>query len=759
MDKDKNKFKKRVVTLFFVFMLGFSVLAVRLFQVQILQGEELAAKAMQNRSRNTSIAAKRGNIYDRNYKELAISIDTDSVYINPAEVRQSENSAAIVTELSEVLGVESYIIAQKVQKDSSFEWIKRKVDTELANQLKNRSPEQIKLTGVYFTPETRRFYPKGTLASQILGIVGMDNNGLEGLEKEYDRELSGIAGELVSEYDARGRLLNEATSKFVAPVDGMGLVLTIDEGIQYIAEQEIDKAFKDNKAQSAIAIVMDPRTAEVLAMASRPNFDPNDYAGSQPEDRSNKAISFAYEPGSTMKIVTAAMALEAQVANLNSTYDCPGVVQVGINTIKCSEHRAHGHQTFSQILGNSCNVGFVKVGMALGKETYFKYLHDFGFGQLTGIDLNGETPGIIVDENSARDIDLATMAIGQANAVTPLQLVSAVCAVVNGGKLMQPHVVKTVLDAKGRPVREIKPQVIRRVISKAISQQMCSILEEEVLYGTGKNAYIEGFRVGGKTGTAQKIDPAGGYKANEFIVSFIGIAPMNNPRLVCLVLVDDPKVYPVYGGTVAAPVVRNILKDSLLALNEPLAEQLTEEKQPTEQRVSIPDVVNMTPADAISHLEDRGLYGQLSEIYGEGDIIWRQEPAAGTVRDRGSTVRLMVTNRNAEINAGEFIVPDFTGKSMREVNISLTAMGLNFSAQGSGLACGQKPAAGQKITAGSTVQVKFAPAEEAQPVNDSSSDGAAVSADEQTEDKQEQDSNRSFLDKMINRETTVLSPH
>jgi stage V sporulation protein D (sporulation-specific penicillin-binding protein) len=397
------------------------------------------------------------------------------------------------------------------------------------------------------------------------------------------------------EHDAANRPIPEATHKYIPPVDGANLVLTIDETIQYITERELDKVFKERQAKSAAAIVMDPDTGEILALTSRPTYDPNNYQEYPAQNRRNYAINDAFEPGSTMKIATAAMAMEEKIVGPFSQFYCPGHIKVGKETIRCSGGTAHGNQTFAEIVEKSCNVGFVQVGLDLGLEKYYKYLHAFGFGKTTGIDLPGEAEGIIVPQSRAMQIDLATMSFGQANAVTAMQLMAAVGAVANEGQLMQPHLVQQVIDKDGQVIKKYEPKTVRQVVSADTARELCSILEGEVTNGTGKNAYMPGYRAAGKTGTAQKIAPTGGYMANEYVASFIGFAPADDPRLVCIVVVDAPQGYPYYGGWVAAPVFKAIMEDSLRYLDVPQREEIDSTSPPTPEKVQVlvPDVVNL----------------------------------------------------------------------------------------------------------------------------------------------------------------------
>jgi stage V sporulation protein D (sporulation-specific penicillin-binding protein) len=544
------------------------------------------------------------------------------------------------------------------------------------------------------------------LAAHILGISGVDNTGLEGIDNYYNELVGGTKGQIVIEHDAVGREIPEAMHSYVAPVDGANLVLTIDETIQYVAERQAEDIFNNFKCKHVTIIVMDPNNGEILALASRPTFDPNDY-GEYPDDaRRNYAINDAYEPGSTMKITTLAMALEDKTTFLDATYDCPGYIKVGSATIHCSQNRAHGHQTLTQVFDNSCNVGFVQLGLKLGLERYFYYLTTFGFGQKTGIDIPGESTGIVVNQAAAKQIDLATMSMGQANAVTPLQLLTAVSGIVNGGTKVQPHLVLRVVDKEGEVLQAYQQPEPVRIISEATSLTMRQIMESEVTNGTGQNAAIEGYRVGGKTGTAQKIDPNGkGYLENEFVASFLGVAPIDDPKLAVLVVADAPQGYPYYGGWVCAPAAREVMRDTLQYWGEPLNTTLAGGPSAVaDATLLVPDVVNLSAGEAEALLKSRGFTVKTD---GSGDMVYQQVPRAGSRANKASQVLISLNPSEAERHSGSITVPDLYGKSIREVGSILSSLGLYLQPEGSGLAYEQVPEAGQTVSSGSSIKVLF----------------------------------------------------
>jgi len=693
--------RKRIITLFLLFAVGFFGLGFRIFWVQFIQGTELSEKAMQNRMRDVPVESKRGIIYDRNGEELAISISSDSVYAIPAEIIASDQAEVVAKKLADILDKDEAKLLERITAQSSFEWVERQVEPEQAAAIR-----KLDLPGIDMTEESRRYYPKGTLASHVLGIAGIDNTGLEGIDYYYNELVGGTAGRIVIEHDAANRPIPEATHKYIAPVDGANIILTIDETIQYITERELDKVYKERQAKGAVAIVMDPSNGEILAMACRPTFDPNNYSDYPDASRRNECIQDAYEPGSTMKITTAAMAIEEKIVDENTRFYCPGYIKVGKETIGCPNRKAHGSQTFAEIVENSCNVGFVQVGMELGLERYFQYIYKFGFGKPTGIDLPGEAAGILVNKENAKQIDLATMSMGQANAVTPIQLISAVAAVANNGQLMKPHLVKQVMSNEGEIIKEYKPEMVKQVISEESADRLCMILEGEVVNGTGKNAYLEGYRCAGKTGTAQKISPTGGYMTNEYVASFVGFAPANDPRLVCIFVVDAPKGYPYYGGWVAAPAFREIMRDSLRYLEQPMSNTPDSKTVEEAEKAIVPDVVNLTLAEAISEVKNRGLKVKVS---GTGNIVWQQTPVAESKINKGSQVIIKLSPFDEEDNSGEVTVPDLQGKSMKEVASILADLGLHLIPEGYGLAYEQLPEAGKVLSTGSSIRVMFQP--------------------------------------------------
>ncbi|MDH7497340.1 MAG: stage V sporulation protein D [Syntrophomonadaceae bacterium] len=690
--------KKRIAVLCCCCVAGLLLLFVRVGWVQAVRGPELARMAERNRTQDVPVQPKRGIIFDRQGHELAVSVATDSVYLMPADVRESGRSQEVAATLAAVLGMSAADIQARIDRPSAFEWVQRQVDLSTSTRLR-----RLHLPGVGLVQESRRFYPKKTLAAHVLGIAGIDNNGLEGIDLQYESLVGGTPGRIVVQKDAAGRPIAQTTHRYEPPVQGANLFLTLDETIQYIVERELDKVCQEAKPEGAIAIVMDPRNGEVLAMASRPTFDPNRYRDYPAENRRNRAIWFSYEPGSTFKIVTGAAALEEGSSSPQSRFYCPGSITVGKSRISCAHSRAHGAESFVQVMQNSCNVGFVSIGLNLGLDRFYKYLDAFGFGKPTGIDLPGEAAGIVVPRARATQLDLATMSIGQANAVTPIQLLAAVSAVANGGTMMRPHLLKEARDQQGKLVKKVVPRAVGRVVSEETAAELRTILQGVVTEGTGTKAFLEGYQVAGKTGTAQKINPAGGYFSDKYVASFVGFAPAEDPRLACVVVIDAPTGYSYYGGAVAAPVFKEIMRDSLRYLGVPMQgvqQQAVAVQAPAEGQVRVPDVVGLDLTVARAALQDRALG---VKVEGEGLLVWSQSPCPGSTAQRGDavTVRLTTVSRQGETVR----VPDLAGKSLREAAETLERFGLRLQAQGYGIVRSQRPAPGSSTRPGATVQL------------------------------------------------------
>jgi cell division protein FtsI (penicillin-binding protein 3) len=544
---------------------GFGLVLFRLVNLQVLQAAELTLKADRQHQKTVSLEGARGTIVDRHGKVLAMNMEVPSVFGVPTAL---ESPAKTARHLSPVLRVSTGELERKLRQDRGFVWLARKLDPEQGRRL-----EHISMDGIGVVMEGRRFYPKGPLLSHVLGFAGMDGEGLEGIERRYETQLHGEKRVAVLQRDALGRTVFPKGLAEQSPTPGHSLVLTVDEVIQYITEKELEDAVMRTHAKSGTMIVLDPQTGALLALAVSPRFDPNMVALIGPDRWRNRALTDAYEPGSTMKAIVAAAAIEEKVMN-PSTMIFGENGRMSIANTVIHDHEKLGWVTFAQVIQKSSNIGAAKTGLALGDQRLYRYLQGFGFGQRTDIDLPGEAGGLVKNPRDWGRRSVASISMGQEIGVTPIQMVSAIGIIANGGVLMKPYVVSEIRDAQGRVLKQVLPQVKRRVVSPETARTVTTILEGVVTDGTGGKAAIPGFRVAGKTGTAQKIDArTGRYSATQFVGSFVGFVPADNPRLAMIVVIDEPHGES-WGGTVAAPVFKRVGEQVLnylgVSSNEPV---------------------------------------------------------------------------------------------------------------------------------------------------------------------------------------------
>jgi stage V sporulation protein D (sporulation-specific penicillin-binding protein) len=625
--------RKRLAVALFIGILIFFIIDVRLGYVQFVLGDMLTDRARDSWSRNIPFEPERGQIMDRNGVALATNISSPTVYVVP---RQIKNPAETAEKLASVL---------KMSKESAYKQITQKsmnVRLKEGRKITHEKAKEVRalgLEGIYIGEDSKRHYPYGKYLSHVLGFAGIDNQGLMGLELFYDKELQGKEGSVQFYSDAKGARMNDMADDYQPPIDGLDLKLTIDTKVQTIVERELDIAQAKYNPDGIIAIAMDPNTGEILAMSSRPNFDPAKFQ-TVPQEVYNRNLPVwsTYEPGSTFKIITLAAALEEGKVDLeHGHFHDPGYAKVEGATLRCWKRGGHGSQTFLEVVQNSCNPGFVELGQRLGKDTLFKYIKDFGFGQKTGIDLQGEGTGIMFKLANVGPVELATTAFGQGVSVTPIQQVAAVAAAVNGGTLYTPYIAKELVDPISQEVVMKKsPIAKRRVISEKTSKEIRHALESVVAKGSGGRAFVDSYRVGGKTGTAQKAQN-GRYLENNHIVSFIGFAPADDPQIVVYVGVDNPKGTVQFGGVVSAPIVGAIMEDSLLALDvkprkNQIPKKMTWEDLPM---IEVPDLVGLTKKELQQQMIDLKI-----DASGKGDIVVRQAPEPGTKLKEGSTIRL-----------------------------------------------------------------------------------------------------------------------
>ncbi len=698
--------RRKIALVLGLFLLAFFLVIVKLGVVQLIQAEDLQARADDLRTRDMTVDAARGTIFDRNGSKLAISITADSIAVRPSEInslpddeREREADKTART-LANILDLDYQEVYDKVTSDQSYVYIERKVDFEQAEQIREAD-----LTGVEIEEETQRYYPKGTLAAHVLGFAGIDNNGLEGIELALEDVLAGQDGRIVGEYDANDNPIPQAEYEYIAPQDGYDVYLTIDENIQYFCERELTNLMNSEfPPKNAGVIVMDPKSGEILAMAVANTYDPNNFAEYDESVRRNFLVNDSYEPGSTFKIITTATALEEGTATTSSTYYCPGYIMVAGSRIGCWASVPHENQTLAEAVQNSCNPAFVTIGQSIeAKEDglFYKYIEAFGFGQTTGIELSGEASGILQAEENVNQVEIATIAMGQGISVTPMQMITAVSAVANDGVLLRPTLVSKVMDGD-ETVYEHQAEEVRRVVSAETAQLVRELIVNVVTDGSGTQAAIEGYTIGGKTGTAQK-PGEGGYAAGKYVASFIGMVPADDPELVCLVVVDEPSgVY--YGSQVAAPVFHNVMLDTLRYLGIDPEVDANDGIEDGEDNLSatVPGVVNYSVADAITTLQQAGFNVKLS---GSGNTVTSQQPAGETVAKSGSTV--LLTAGNGSDSGGMVTVPDLRGKRYAEVANILSVLGLSLAAEGTGEAYSQTPDYGAVVPSGSAISVKF----------------------------------------------------
>lgn len=716
MAKPSYSSKKRLLFVFFVVAIICMLLIGRLGYLQIVKGEELKKGALEQWTKGITIKSKRGIIYDRKGKKLAVSISSSTVWASPADIKEPQKTAK---EVARILNLDEEVVYKKITKKIGTEKLKQWVTKEEAAELR-----KLKLPGIEIVDDNRRYYPYGNFASFVLGFTDIDNNGLYGIERTYDKYLTGTPGKWVKITDAASRQLPFDGEKIYEASDGLSVVLTIDETIQHFADKAAEEALITTSAKNVSIIMMEPNTGDILAMASKPDYDPNDPRVPLNEETKkewealpqeelqkrwydmwrNFAINDAYEPGSTFKVITAAAAVEENIANLNSHFFCNGFVRdiKGV-VLRCSRwYNPHGDQTFIEAMNNSCNVAFVDLGRRVGKEILYKYVKAFGFGETTDIDLNGEQGGIIpASTDSIKEVNLATMSYGHGIAVTPLQLVNAISTIANGGNLMKPRLVKELIDDEGKVVETFEPEIKRKVISESTSKTILEMLEHVVSEGTGTKAYIPGYRVGGKTGTAQKIID-GRYAQGKYIGSFIGVAPADNPQVVILVVVDEP-VGQYYGGTIAAPIAKNVLEETLNYLEIPPVFTEEEKKQVVE-KVIVPDIRNMKIGDAGKTLTDIGLKytTEYLDLTSESVVI-DQFPLPKTEVQKGSIVDLYLNEKAGE----RIIMPYLIGKDKEDVIKILDELNLNYELKGEGKAKAQTPIPGEEIPTNTKIEVEF----------------------------------------------------
>ncbi len=647
--------------------IGFSIIALllvalmfRVAWIQIVDAEELSQMAIDQQTKDTPIEAKRGTIYDRNGKELATSTTCYTLWARPSQIKQKngeERSEAEIrgfaATIAEIVDKDADTIYESMTKDQALVKLAKYLEKDTADELRKLS-----ISGIELSEDTKRYYPLGNFASQVLGSVNDDGAGRTGIELQYDQYLSGVSGRWVKNTDIQGNELVKGTEEYYEAQDGLNVVMAMDEAIQYYVEKALEKAMEETKAKRIMCLVMDPKTGDVLASATTPGYDPNDatepleedakkYAKMTAEEKNkylfslwrNPLVSDTYEPGSTFKLITSSSAIEEKVINDSSTFQCSGSFTVAGVRLHCWTHGAHGTQTIKEAIGNSCNPALAKVAALLGKTRLYKYLDLYGITEKTGIDYPGEASAIVQSLENVGPVELATIGYGQGISVTPIQLLTAVNAIGNDGVLLQPRYVKALTDSEGKIVESYEPTVVRKVISAATAKKMRNIMQYVVDEGGGGNARIAGYRVGGKTGTANKIDAGTGKYGKYYYSSFIGMAPMDDPQVSILVIVDSPKGS-YYGSIVAAPIAKEILTDTLRYLNVTPEYTDAEKKALESGYTTVPNVVGKEFSEAVGIIGGKELkYSRPKAAQSDDEfIVVDQYPKAGTKVKKNSVV-------------------------------------------------------------------------------------------------------------------------
>ena len=623
----------KIVLLIIIFL--FILIIGKVFYIQVISYDKLNNLATNLWSRNLPVEPERGKIYDTNGVVLADNETTSSLVLIPNQIKAKEE---VVNKLSKILNISKKDMKAHVYKKTSIERVHpegRRLPSDIANSIYD-----LHLDGVYLVKESKRYYPFDKLLSHTIGFTGIDNQGLSGLELQYDDYLTGEYGSIKYFSDAKGSKL-KLSEVYTQPQNGMNLTLTINNDLQTVMESELDKALIKYNPDSALGIAMDPNTGEILAMSSRPNFSPTNYKDySIKQINRNLPIWSTYEPGSTFKIITLSASLQEKTVDLyNDKFYDGGSVNVDGARIKCWKPGGHKEETFLQVVENSCNPGFVELGSRLGKEKLFKYIDLFGFGKKTGVDLNGEASGILFNIKNVGPVELATTSFGQGVSVTPIQQITAVSAAINGGKLYKPYIVKSINEpVTNQIIKQTNPTLVRKVISSETSKEVRKTLESVVTNGTGRTAFIDGYKVGGKTGTAQKVEN-GAYMVGNYIVSFIGFLPANDPKIVVYIAVDNAKGVSQYGGTIAAPIAKEILNASVDIMNIKKPSNAPDKNYNTGEKkyIIVPNVEGMQLDESKELLKDFEI-----NYSGNGNKIIKQSPKGGERILEGSNIKLML---------------------------------------------------------------------------------------------------------------------
>ena len=684
----------------------------------IVKRDEYSSRAEEQWTSEVSIDARRGRILDRNGVELAVSANVYRVDFDLNSVRQylknnSLTNADIAGKIADAVAMEESKVMEKLETklasgaNAGSATLIRRIEKEAADKVNN-----LNIDGVIVSPDTKRYYPKGEFLAHVLGSTNVDGQGLTGVELQYNEHLSGVPGVRISEIERNEENLSYTISNFTEPIDGKDVTLTIDSKIQAIAEKVAEKGLVDNQAKRVSIMVMNPNNGEILAMVNKPDFDPNnpfdgfeDFSGETDGEKlqkmwRNSLVNDTFEPGSIFKVVTMVTALEEGIASESDTFECGGSLQVGSHTIKCWKTSGHGSQILPQILQNSCNVGFMKLGEKIGKETLNEYIKKLGFGKTTGIDLPGEASGIVKKTENITESDLATISFGQTNTVTAIQYMQAFNALANGGSLIQPHIMKEVSHYNSDDTKVIdetyEPVIFKDVLSDKSTATLRDYLERTVNEGGSNKSYIEGYHIGGKTGTAQKVNSVtGGYESGKYISSMAAMAPVDSPEITAFVSIDEPSNGAYYAGVVTAPLMKILLTDIFNYMDS----EFSEDYNAVVRDVLIPEIRGKSIEEAKKILKDVNLE---YNIEGSGEIVTNTQPYPGYTVKEGSKITIYTGDA---VDNNKVSMPDLTGLSVTSAKDILDDLGIKYSLEGDGFVIDQSIPAGEVITTGSNVRL------------------------------------------------------
>ena len=699
--KDRAVMRKRMVLALWFIIAVFGLLIVRLSYIMLVKRDDYSSRAEEQWTSEVRIEARRGRILDRNGNELAVSANVYRVDFDLNSIRQylkknDKTTDDIAPLIAEATGIETATVKDKLEtklangSDAGSATLVRRVEKDVADKV-----NELSIQGVIVSPDTKRYYPEGEFLSHVLGSTNSDGQGLTGVELQYNEYLSGVPGLRISELDRNSEQLDYTISNFTTPIDGKDVTLTIDKNLQAIAEKVAEKGLVDNRAKRVSILIMNPQNGEILAMVNEPDFDPNnpfegyeDFVGETDAEKlqkmwRNSLVNDTFEPGSIFKVITMSTAIEEGLVTESDQFTCTGSLQVGPHTIKCWKRGGHGTQILPEILQNSCNVGFMKLGEKIGSEKLVEYIKKFGFGQVSGVDLPGEARGIVKSAENMNDADLATISFGQTNTVNAVQYMTAFNAIVNGGTLIQPHVMKYIshTDSNGNVVidEEFEPKTVENVISESTAATLRDYLERTVNQGGSNKAYIAGYHIGAKTGTAQKVNPlTGGYESGKYISSMAGFGTTDNPQITVFVTIDEPNPTSgaYYAGVVAAPLGKELLED----IFNYMSEEFSEDENVILKDVVLPELRGSSVDDAKKVLKDLNIE---CTVEGDGDTITNMQPYPGYTVKEGSTINLY-TEQNESYNK-DVVMPDVRGYSKESAIELLNSLGIETTIQGDGV--------------------------------------------------------------------------